>query len=61
MTFMCAIGLLGYDPLKISAILTISFKFNIIFAKFLEILEDNNITSMHTHIRLLGKNHSKVI
>ena len=40
--------LLSYDHSKISAK---SLKHNIIFAKFLEILLDNNVTSSHTHIR----------
>ena len=42
--------LLSYDLSKISAKLVISLKHNIIFAKFLEILLDNNVTSSHTHI-----------
>ena len=42
--------LLSYDLSKISAKLVISLKHNTIFAKFFEILLDNNITSSHTHI-----------
>ena len=36
--------------------LVISLKHNIIFAKFLKMLLDNNWTSLHTHIRLQSKN-----
>ena len=43
-------SLLSYDLSKISAKLVISLKHNIIFAKFLEILLDNNVTSLHPHI-----------
>ena len=43
--------LLTYDVSKISAKLDISLKYNISFAKFLEILLDNNVTSSHTRIR----------
>ena len=37
-------SLLSYDLSKISAKLVISHKHNIIFAKFLEVLLDNNVT-----------------
>ena len=53
-------GLLKYDPLKISAILTISLK-HIFFGKFLQILLDNNVTSLHTHACGQSNNHSEVI
>ena len=53
--------LLSYDLSKISAKLVISLKHNIIFAKFLEILLDNNVTSLHTHIRSQSKNQLEVI
>ena len=53
--------LVSYDLSKISAKLAISLKHNIILAKFLETLLDNNITSSHTHIRWQSKNHSEVI
>ena len=43
--------LLSYDLSKILAKLVISIKHNIIFAKFLEILLDSNVTFSHTHIR----------
>ena len=36
-------------------------KHNIIFAKFLEILLDNNVTSLHTHVRSQSKNQLEVI
>ena len=49
-----------YDFSKISAELAIYLKHNIIFAKFLEILLDNNVT-LRLHIRLQSKNHSEVI
>ena len=39
----------------------LSLKYNAIFAKFLEILLDNNVTSLHTHIRWQSKNYSEVI
>ena len=42
--------LLSYDLLKISGKLVVSLKLNIVFAKFLEILLDNNIASSYTHI-----------
>ena len=42
---------LGYDLSNISAKLVVSLKHNIIFAKFLEIPLDNNVTSSHTYIR----------
>ena len=51
----------GYDLSKILAKLVISVKHNIIFAKFLEMLLDNNITSSHTYIRWQSKNHLEVI
>ena len=54
-------GLLKYDPLKISAILTISLKHKIFFGKFLQILLDNNVTSLHTHACGQSNNHSEVI
>ena len=41
----------SYDLLKISAILVISLKHNMIFTKVLELLLDNNVTFSHTHIR----------
>ena len=53
--------LLSYDLSKISAKLAISLKHNIIFAKFLKILLDNNVTSSLTHIRWRSKNHWEVI
>ena len=53
--------LLSYDFSKISAKLVISLKHNIIFAKFIEILLDNNLTSSHTHIAWPSKNESEVI
>ena len=53
--------LLSYDLLKISAKLVTSLKHNIIFAKFLETLLDNNVTFSDTHIRWQSKNHSEVI
>ena len=40
--------LLSYDPLKISAILAICFKHNVIFANLLEILLGNNVTYLPT-------------
>ena len=43
--------LLSYDLSKILAKLVISLKNNIIFAKFREILLDNNLNCSHTHIR----------
>ena len=39
------------DLSKVSAKLAISLKHNIVFAKFLEILLDNNVTSSLTLIR----------
>ena len=53
--------LLCYDLSKISAKLVISLKHNIIFAKFIEILLNNNVTSSHTHICRQNINHSEVI
>ena len=53
--------LLCYDLSKISTKLVISLKHNIIFAKFIEISLDNDITSSHAHIRWQRKNHSEVI
>ena len=53
--------LISYDLSKISAKLVVSVKRNIIFAKFLEILLDNNVTSSHTRIRCQNKNHLEVI
>ena len=58
--FICG-WLLSYDLSKISTKLVVSLKHNIIFAKFLEILLDNNVTSSHTHIRWQSKNHLEVI
>ena len=52
--------LLSYDLSKTLA-KVISLKHNIIFAKFREILLDNNLTSSHTHIRWQSENHLKVI
>ena len=49
--FQLCSWLLSYDLSKISAKVVISLKHNIIFAKFLEILLDNNVTSSHKHIR----------
>ena len=43
------IWLLSYNLSKISAILVIPLKHDIIFAKFLEILLDNNV-SIHTFV-----------
>ena len=54
-------GLLIYDPLKISAILTISLKHNFFFGKFLQILLDDNVTSLRTHACGQSNNHSEVI
>ena len=42
--------LLSYDLSEILAKLVISLKHNIILAKILEILLDNNVISWHTHI-----------
>ena len=42
--------LLSYDLSKISTKLVVSLIHNIIFAKFLEILLDNNVTSSHTKL-----------
>ena len=53
--------LLSNDPLKIFAKLVIYLKHNIIFAKFLEIMLDNNATSSLTHSWLQSKNHLEVI
>ena len=53
--------LLSYNLSKISSKLAISPKHNIIFAKFLEILLDINVTSSLTHIRWWSKNHLEVI
>ena len=53
--------LLSYDLSKILAKLVISLKHNIIFAKLLEILLNNNVTSSHTHIRLQSKNIRKLL
>ena len=44
--------------LKISAILAIIFKHNNIFANFLEILLDKNVTSTPSHVRWQSKNLS---
>ena len=59
--FHLCIWLLSYDLSKIPAKLVISLKHNIIFAKFLEILLDNVVTSSLTHIRWQSKNHLEVI
>ena len=59
--FIYAVGYLVYDPLKIFAKLVIYLKHNMIFAKFFEILLDNNVTSSLMHIWLQSKNHLKVI
>ena len=48
--------LLSYDLSKISVKLVISLKCNIMFAKFREILLDNNLTSSHTRICWQSKN-----
>ena len=48
------------DPLKISAILATFLKHKII-AKILEISLDNKETSLCSHVRSWGKNHSEVI
>ena len=53
--------LLSYDLSNISAKLVISLKYNIIFAKFLEILLDNDVTSPHTNDRWQSKINSEVI
>ena len=42
---------LSYDGLKISVVLIIFLKHNIILTKFPEILLNNNVTSPHTVIR----------
>ena len=42
--------LLSYDLSKISTKLVISLKYNKIFARFIEILLDNDVTSSHTHM-----------
>ena len=47
---MCTIGLVGYDPLKITAILAISPQ-HIVFENFLEILLNNDVTSSRAHVR----------
>ena len=44
-------NLVSYDLSKVPVKLVISLKHNIIFAKFLEILLDNNVTFSHTRIR----------
>ena len=53
--------LLSYNLSNISAKLVISLKYNIIFAKFLEILLDNDVTSPHTNDRWQSKINSEVI
>ena len=53
--------LLNYDLSKISAELVMSLKQNVVFAKFREMLFDNNLTSSYTHIRWQSKNHLEVI
>ena len=53
--------LLSCNLSKISAKLAISLNHKIMFAKFLEILLENNVTSKLTHIRCRSKNHSEII
>ena len=48
--FLVSNRLFTYDLLEILAILAISLKENIIFAKFIEELLDNNVTSARTHV-----------
>ena len=59
--FINAVGYLVMIFQKISAKLVISLKHNIIFAKFLEIPLDDNVTSSHTHIHWQRKNHFEII
>ena len=42
---MKELAMLSYDTLKISVLLVVSLKHNIIFAKFLKILLSNNVIS----------------
>ena len=59
--FQLCSWLICYDVSKISASLAISLKHNIILAKLLEILLDNNVILSLTHIRWRIKNHLEVI
>ena len=61
MDFHVWIWLPSYDHLDILAILAISPKHNVIFAKFFEMQLNNNVASPRIHVHLKSKNHSKVI
>ena len=53
--------LLEYVPFKISVILVISLKHNIIFAKFFQILLENNAVSLRTYALGQSNNNCEVI